>query len=429
MSELRRFALEEGSDLINLVAGLEQRAPFEREPDRVVERTVYDTFDWRLHDEGTRARARAGGAGPAGPRRARRRAWRLRGWSGGRSRRARCSVGWRSTTCRRSLRTCPPGPTTDRLAAIVEMRALRPLVTFRSEQSPCACSTTRARPRLGCWSSRRRCWRRHRVHARPPRVPVPRDGYEPARGRARRLPRSIPGRGACRCGATPAPPSGSPTCWPPRSCCARSTVTSSTRRWTASASRPGDYTSKLKLRLDPASTALDAVVTVLRALLATMLVNEPGTRADVDSEFLHDYRVAVRRSRARCWAWPRAWSRRRCSTTSAPSSSGSATSPRPPATSTSTCSPIPTSRRRCPSASARPRPAAVVPRRAPGPRPGRAGRRARLVPLRGAARPLPGLARRPDRAGGGRSRARPRRRSLRPPSSPRRAPGRPTGAW
>jgi len=49
LSELRRFALEEGSDLINLVAGLEQRAPFERDPDRLVERTIYDTFDGRLH--------------------------------------------------------------------------------------------------------------------------------------------------------------------------------------------------------------------------------------------------------------------------------------------------------------------------------------------------------------------------------------------
>jgi CHAD domain-containing protein len=52
------------------------------------------------------------------------------------------------------------------------------------------------------------------------------------------------------------------------------------------------------VRLDPASTALDVVVAVLEALLTAMGVNEPGTRADTDSEFLHDYRVAVRRSRS-----------------------------------------------------------------------------------------------------------------------------------
>ncbi len=39
--------------MATLVSGLERRAPFDREPDRVVERTIYDTFDWRLHDEGT----------------------------------------------------------------------------------------------------------------------------------------------------------------------------------------------------------------------------------------------------------------------------------------------------------------------------------------------------------------------------------------
>ncbi len=61
---------------------------------------------------------------------------------------------------------------------------------------------------------------------------------------------------------------------------------------------PGDYTSKLQVRLDPASSALDAVVAVLSTLLLTMDRNEPGTRADTDSEFLHDYRVAVRRSRS-----------------------------------------------------------------------------------------------------------------------------------
>jgi len=61
---------------------------------------------------------------------------------------------------------------------------------------------------------------------------------------------------------------------------------------------PGSYSSKLRLALDPASTALDAWTTVLRALFATMQANESGLRGDVDSEFLHDFRVAVRRTRS-----------------------------------------------------------------------------------------------------------------------------------
>jgi len=61
---------------------------------------------------------------------------------------------------------------------------------------------------------------------------------------------------------------------------------------------PGDYSSKLRVQLDPEAPAIEAVTTVVRALVDTMAVNEPGTRADTDSEFLHDYRVAVRRTRS-----------------------------------------------------------------------------------------------------------------------------------
>jgi CHAD domain-containing protein len=35
-----------------------------------------------------------------------------------------------------------------------------------------------------------------------------------------------------------------------------------------------------------------------RLLLASMLLNEPGLRADLDTEFLHDFRVAIRRTRS-----------------------------------------------------------------------------------------------------------------------------------
>lgn len=41
-----------------------------------------------------------------------------------------------------------------------------------------------------------------------------------------------------------------------------------------------------------------AVKTLLQHLLKTMQVNEPGVREDLDSEFLHDYRIAVRQTRS-----------------------------------------------------------------------------------------------------------------------------------
>jgi len=61
---------------------------------------------------------------------------------------------------------------------------------------------------------------------------------------------------------------------------------------------PGDYTSKFELMLDPAISARDAATGIHLALLAGMSRNEEGTRRDLDSEFLHDFRVAIRRTRS-----------------------------------------------------------------------------------------------------------------------------------
>ena len=60
----------------------------------------------------------------------------------------------------------------------------------------------------------------------------------------------------------------------------------------------GGTSSKLKITLSPHDRADAAAVTILRRLLQTIEVNLPGTLADTDSEYLHDLRVAVRRSRA-----------------------------------------------------------------------------------------------------------------------------------
>jgi CHAD domain-containing protein len=60
----------------------------------------------------------------------------------------------------------------------------------------------------------------------------------------------------------------------------------------------GGMSSKLRITLDRDDRADAAAVTILRRLLEVIEANLPGTLADVDSEFLHDLRVAVRRSRA-----------------------------------------------------------------------------------------------------------------------------------
>jgi CHAD domain-containing protein len=60
----------------------------------------------------------------------------------------------------------------------------------------------------------------------------------------------------------------------------------------------GGISSKLRLRLEPGERADAAAVKVLRRLAEVIELNLPGTLEDVDSEFLHDLRVAVRRTRA-----------------------------------------------------------------------------------------------------------------------------------
>ena len=62
--------------------------------------------------------------------------------------------------------------------------------------------------------------------------------------------------------------------------------------------RPGGYSSKLNLKLDPEMRADEATKLILLRLLDTMEANLEGTRKDIDSEFLHDFRVAIRRTRS-----------------------------------------------------------------------------------------------------------------------------------
>jgi CHAD domain-containing protein len=61
---------------------------------------------------------------------------------------------------------------------------------------------------------------------------------------------------------------------------------------------PAGTSSKIDVRLTLQERADVAAAAVLRGLLEVMKANVEGTIADIDSEFLHDYRVAVRRSRA-----------------------------------------------------------------------------------------------------------------------------------
>jgi len=62
--------------------------------------------------------------------------------------------------------------------------------------------------------------------------------------------------------------------------------------------RPGAYTRGLELQLEPAEHSDQALKTIFKRLLQVMKQNEAGLRSNLDSEFLHDFRVAVRRTRS-----------------------------------------------------------------------------------------------------------------------------------
>lgn len=62
--------------------------------------------------------------------------------------------------------------------------------------------------------------------------------------------------------------------------------------------KPGAYSSKMTVELTPEMTADQAMRKILNFLLQVIRQNQAGILNDWDTEFLHDFRVAVRRTRA-----------------------------------------------------------------------------------------------------------------------------------
>ncbi|ABL65372.1 CHAD domain containing protein [Chlorobium phaeobacteroides DSM 266] len=58
------------------------------------------------------------------------------------------------------------------------------------------------------------------------------------------------------------------------------------------------YTSDLRLSLRAADPIIKSACAIFKSTLAVMRMNEPGIIDNIDSEFLHDYRVALRKTRS-----------------------------------------------------------------------------------------------------------------------------------
>ena len=62
--------------------------------------------------------------------------------------------------------------------------------------------------------------------------------------------------------------------------------------------RPGDYSAKPNIPLSPETRSDVATKIILAYLLEVIRRNEEGIKKDIDTEFLHDFRVAIRRTRS-----------------------------------------------------------------------------------------------------------------------------------
>lgn len=241
------------------------------EPAVVLRRTWFDTFDWRLHKAGLcLSLVQTGRAKVAA-------ATRLRLASP-------TDVVTAPTAEPTGVRmgfpsdaVVPPGALRSRLEPVVEMRALIPVVTLRT-----AVTTYRLLNDDEKTVARVVVERATGIGARgaagravdiPPRVSVVTSrGYESDAAAAASVLAKLPG------------------------------LTTADRSMVVQALAvigrvPGDYSGKLDVPLDADLGTDDAVRRVLKALLETAHSNLAGAIADVDTEFLHDLRVAVRRGR------------------------------------------------------------------------------------------------------------------------------------
>ncbi|MHB8763520.1 MAG: CYTH and CHAD domain-containing protein [Deferrisomatales bacterium] len=240
-------------DLARLLASLGR---VRRHPPAETRRTFLDTFDGRLYRQGQVLEAAATRGGH-------RLVWREA---------AGPALRHCDAPLPRFAWDLPPGPFRRRLEPLVELRALLPAASAvtRAEalelldgDDKVVCRVLREEHRVGSAEA-----------ALPARVRV-----EPVRGYPKPA-RRVAGRLGEHPGLEPA--AGGVF----EAACA------------AEGRNPRGVTFDLRVELDPARPAAEAVRPVLLRLLDTLEANQPGARADLDSEFLHDLRVAVRRTRA-----------------------------------------------------------------------------------------------------------------------------------
>lgn len=244
------LALPEGLDAEQLAAAVSSSGLVAEDAGSDdAQRTYYDTFDGRL---------RAGGK-PAV-------------YEHGRLVLNGASAGFDQPPERMLAADLQPGPLREALARLIDVRALLPLAKLRIRER-----------RLRILDSERKTV----VRARIERPELARSGAAlrarlrlvAVRGYDAELAR-VQSALASELGLAPAP------------------LTLIDEAVTALGGQPGGVSAKVAVELFFGQRADEAAVAVLRRLLEVIEQNLDGTITDLDSEFLHDLRVAVRRSRA-----------------------------------------------------------------------------------------------------------------------------------
>jgi CHAD domain-containing protein len=252
-----QYVLPDGLDVAGASELLATRLELAPERARAADSTFYDTFDGRLHSEGlvlvheggrlvvvdsAAYGERAAADHPAPPKRV-------------------------------LVEELPPGPVRELLAPIVTVRALTPIARVRSRRRPLRVLDGREKTvvrlvvEVPSLARSAQAPLQGRVHVLPVR------GYDKALARVRRTLETELGL-------------------------AEAAAPLHDEAVAAAGGTPGGASSKLGLALGRGERADRAAATVLARLLAAIEANLPGTLADVDSEFLHDLRVAVRRTRS-----------------------------------------------------------------------------------------------------------------------------------
>jgi CHAD domain-containing protein len=243
------YVLRDGVDLDAISAALPSRFEIAAAPGRSSQRTFYDTFDGRLHARGLALVHEDRRLALTDERRRELAAVEL-------SRRPRPLL----------ASDLPEGRLREALAPIVGVRALGEIVRVRTRVVPARVLNADAKTVVRLFVEE--------PSALPARVRLAGvRGYDKALMAVRR---ALEGKLGLEVAEEPIPDAA-------------------VRR---AGGLPGGLTSNLDVRLPPGQRADAAASVLLRSLLRMVEQNLPGAIADVDSEFLHDLRVAVRRSRS-----------------------------------------------------------------------------------------------------------------------------------